>query len=408
MSTSRSILFVAEMGGGFGHVRRLLPVARAARAAGLRPQFVAGNLAEVSPLLACEDGGAGFEVRGPPRRPARAPPPGTVAVTFADVLAGIGFDDRAFLLDAARAWDALLDEIDPVAIVCELSPLLCLATHGGPRPVLSLGHGFVLPPPHLPAFPRLWDALPFAVESDLLEHANHACRARGRPPLVALPRLLAGTAHAVTGFGFLDPYREARLEEAVGPPALDARLSGADSATEDVFAYLFGGAPSCDAVLGALARCHLRGRAFVRGGSPAQRQILRSSGVAWLDEPEAIQRALDRARVVVHHGSMLTAEEALVAGRPQVVAPVYLEHLLTARALAARGLATVVRPSWSKEKIAGALIETAISAPAAATARAFAEALAACLPASDLPTRLLGRALPQLSGLARPEVRPHR
>ena len=66
--------------------------------------------------------------------------------------------------------------------------------------------------------------------------------------------------------------------------------------------------------------------------------------LVWLEEPAKIGDALARARVIVHHGSMLMAEESLIAGRPQVLVPLYLEHLLTARALVELGVATVPAP----------------------------------------------------------------
>ncbi|HEY3256194.1 MAG TPA: hypothetical protein VGJ91_19685 [Polyangiaceae bacterium] len=46
--------------------------------------------------------------------------------------------------------------------------------------------------------------------------------------------------------------------------------------------------------------------------------------------------------MVVRHGSMLMTEESLVAGCPQAIVPLYLEHLLTTRALLELGVATAL------------------------------------------------------------------
>jgi UDP:flavonoid glycosyltransferase YjiC (YdhE family) len=87
---------------------------------------------------------------------------------------------------------------------------------------------------------------------------------------------------------------------------------------------------------------------------------------------------------------MLTSEEALVAGRPQMVVPLYLEHLFTARALAALGLALIVRPSSTPQEIVAALRsmweDPAMSLQAVAFAEAFWRTSA---PPPDLPARLL-------------------
>ncbi len=64
-----------------------------------------------------------------------------------------------------------------------------------------------------------------------------------------------------------------------------------------------------------------------------------------------MRTALDRARLIIYHGSMLTAEETLLAGRPQVVVPLYLEHLLTARALEGLGVGMAVPATASPNVI---------------------------------------------------------
>jgi UDP:flavonoid glycosyltransferase YjiC (YdhE family) len=51
--------------------------------------------------------------------------------------------------------------------------------------------------------------------------------------------------------------------------------------------------------------------------------------------PEPTKQALSRARIVLHHGGMLLAEETIAAGRPHLIVPSYLEQLLTAAALRA-------------------------------------------------------------------------
>lgn len=143
----------------------------------------------------------------------------------------------------------------------------------------------------------------------------------------------------------MDPYRSQRLVRSDGPLELEARYA-AETPDDDVFAYLLGDRENTLPVLRALAASGASGRLFVRRGTAEQRRAIASSRlVVWLEEPTKIGEALARARVIVHHGSMLMAEESLVAGRPQVLVPLYLEHLLTARALMELGVATVLPPA---------------------------------------------------------------
>ena len=296
---------------------------------------------------------AGFEVQPAPRvrQPHVARQPGEVARSFGDILGGLGFGDVAFLEQAAAAWHARLGELAPVAIVCEMSPFLCLATHGRGIPVLVTGYGFILPPPHLQRFPPLLCGPPLFAEETLLDAVATVLRHGATQPPLGMPALLAGTSHAVTGLDLLDPYRGVRAEPAIGPPDLEVRPIDTEP-SDDFFAYLLGDAPMTATLLAALARSGRRGRVFVRRArAEHQRIIANNGGVEWLDQPASIASALARARVVIHHGSMLTAEEALASGRPQVIAPLYLEHLVTARALATLGVAAVVQPRSQIEAI---------------------------------------------------------
>jgi hypothetical protein len=318
----------------------LLPLAKAAAARGQQPTFLVSNPDEVAPLL--HD--AGFELRSAPTIGARHRLPvlgRAVAHTFADILGTAGFDDARSLAAATRAWDDLVSDLRPVAAVCELSPLLCLSAYAGQLPLLVTGYGFVLPPPELPQFPPLSRAQPQHAEAMLLDNVRAVLRARGRPVPDTLPALLAGDAHFVTGLDELDPYRELRSQAAVGPPGIEPGPVSR-GAREEVFAYLLGDAPATLSVLTALARTGARGRVFVRRGTHEHRQAVTGGGLTWLERPGEMRRMLQGARLVVHHGSMLTAEETLLGGRAQLVVPLYLEHLLTARALVALGAARVL------------------------------------------------------------------
>jgi hypothetical protein len=203
-----------------------------------------------------------------------------------------------------------------------------------------------------------------------------------------LPELFAGSAHAVTGLDVLDPYRDRRQQAALGPPAIEVDAPSTD-ADEDLFAYLLGDARPTIEVLAALAGTGLRGRAFVRRATDAHRRALAGGGVVLLDRPAPIQRALSRARFVVHHGSMLLAEECLAAGRPQIVVPLYLEHGLTAGALGALGVARLVRAPFASAETVALLRSHLGDGEAVTRARSYAETFwRTSAPPPDLPRRL--------------------
>jgi len=381
----RVILFSIELGAGFGHLKRNLPIAEAAARAGYRPIFLVTNPEELKPVL----GESSVEVQASPfvswlKRCRRD----GVATSYADIIGSAGFADREILQEVTARWDALFAELRPGAVVAELSPFLNLAAHDSGLPVLVVGHGFALPPPHLAVFPKLWDGEPLYQEADLLENVGAVLRGRGRSVLPTLPSLLEGNAHAVTGLEVLDPYKEQRRQPTVGPPGFETRRAMSDPEHE-VFGYLTAEARVTVPLLRALVTAGVRGRVYVRGGSALHRNILVSSRVRYLDRPLAMQHALESARLIVHHGSMLTAEEALAAGRPQLVAPLYLEHLFTARSLAALSVARVARSSSEPDLLAllrSSLDDEGMAKGALRYSEHFWRTAA---PPRDLPERLL-------------------
>jgi UDP:flavonoid glycosyltransferase YjiC (YdhE family) len=177
----------------------------------------------------------------------------------------------------------------------------------------------------------------------------------------------------MNGLPEIDPYRAERRDPVVGPPPTGVRRA-TEEGSEDVFAYLTGNGRVTPAVLRALALSGLRGSVYVRQGSSGLAALVAGSNIAWLDGPAFMPERLARARLVVHHASMLTTEESLIAGRAQVVAPLYLEHLLTTRALLERGLAAAILPTTDTDGMVSTLRTAASRGPITDAARAFAKA----------------------------------
>ena len=289
----RRILFVAELGGGYGHVKRLLPIARVARLRGYRPVFLVPNPAEVAPLVERHQ----LEVGPVPTaalKPTRPRPRGAAA-TYADVLGAVGFDEPALLQRATALWEQCLAQYTPAALICEMSPFLNLTCFGSGWPCLVVGHGFGLPPPHRERFSLLWPGKPLFSEPELLAIVQDVCRARARPAPQALPALLGGSQHAVTGLEALDPYRFERLQPAAGPPGLELR-GGAGNPIHDVFAYLSGASPLTLRILVAIAASGLSGRVFAAAHSPSSAGRWKAAASAgWSSRTLAYRQSAKRA-----------------------------------------------------------------------------------------------------------------
>lgn len=348
-----TVLLGWELGGGLGHVRPLLRIARELASHGHRPVLAVKHLVEPWPVFCDEP----FTVLQAPfwhPRAWRGDRP-FVAGSYADILAIRGYTEPDDLLPMVRAWQALIDLVRPDLIVADHSPTLCLTAYRA-LPVVVVGNGFTVPPIDQATFPPLLPGQPPVVPPErLLATVQEVQRRRGRPAPQTLPGLFdAATERFVCTVPELDPYRAVRREPQRGPrhplPA-----PSPPPARPGFFAYLTAEAANAEYILTALVRSGCPGRAYLRGATPALRERLRQPGLEVLDSPPPLAEVLPTVSVVVHHASLGTAHESLAAGRPQLLLPQFLEQTLTARLLHELGVGLWLRHGASPEVVTGAL-----------------------------------------------------
>jgi len=325
-----------EIGGGFGHVRPLLEVARALAAHGHAPVFALRNVVEPRPMFAQDS----FPVLQAPlwhERRWRGSKP-FQAASFADILAVRGWERVEDLAPQLKSWRDLLDLVQPRLVVCDHSPTICLAAYGA-LPVVQIGSWFSLPPLDGDSFPRLTSkAEPVIPQEQLLAVIQQVQRRRKAAVPVRLPDFLTATERFLTSLPEVDAYRTVRKEQSwdpfdpLPPPAPLPAQPG-------FFAYLSAEFPGVEAILAQLGRT-ATGTAYLRGSSPPTRQRLRQSGLKVLDQPGSIASLLAGASVYVHHGGIGATQTALALGRPQLLLPRHLEQSMTAQMLLDLGVAT--------------------------------------------------------------------
>lgn len=359
-----------ELGGGLGHVRSLLAVARGLAAYGHRPVFVLKNVVEPQAVLHDTP----FPVLQAPVWPATC---GAFrAASYADILAIRGFADPDGLEALVAAWQALIDLTGAELVVADHSPTLCLAAYRT-LPVVQLGNGFSVPPADATAFPSLDpQAAPLVPPERLLAVVQEVQRRRRRPAPETLPGLFAGGTRFVRSLAELDPYRAVRKDPAVGP----LQPLPEPSAPPDrprLFAYLSAEFPGVEHVLTALSAAGWVGSAYLRGASPEFRASARRGGLEIHETLPPLAELLPRVSVVLHHGGAGVAEAALAAGRPQVLLPQHLEHELTARALEGLGVSTALTGAVPAPAVGQALSRLLTGSRFSASALAWGETLAA-------------------------------
>lgn len=343
----RTVLLAWELGVGHGHLTRLLALGRHLIGEGWRP--VAAVAQPI--VMAGRFRAAGIPVLPAPSVPLlrHTHPP----ASYADLLAITSYRDADMLAAHVQCWEDVIDLVRPAAIVGDYAPVLALAAHGR-VPFVAVGTGFTVPPNTMPRFPNLRPGA--SGEDRVIATVEEVQRRRGAPAPPSLPRLVAGDDAVVATLPELDLYARLRPVKATGPiGATPEQLPPAPAPA--IFAYLEGSLPGIGRVLDALAATALTVTAYLRGGAPPPRP-----GIAFLTRPADMNEMLGRVSLLVHHGGCSTAEQGLLAGRPQFLLPRYDEQELTARQLERLGIGALPVRGESAVALAQRMAAIAVSA----------------------------------------------
>ncbi len=339
------ILFAAELGGGLGHLGRLLPVAQSLEAAGYEPLFAVPSLSAGKRFLPCKSEQL---LQAPVWRTHPQGKP-FQAATYADILARHGYAQEEELAARTQAWSDLITEVNPRLIVADYSPTVCLAASGA-FPIVVLGDGFTVPPLQNQELPRISEATPSVAAPRVLQVIRAVQRKRGRPIPTTFREAFPRAACFLVTYQELDPYRVERTESFSGPLLLPNRVNDR-SVKKSLFAYLDGAYSSVPDLLVAAAAAGLTVSAYVRNLSSSLATTLRSRGVNLSDRPFDLNQVLPHVSAVVHHGGLNTSTAAFAAGVPQLLLPRYLEQNLNARALEQQGVGQILGGRHTRQSL---------------------------------------------------------
>ena len=368
------ILYAWELGGGYGHVTSFLPLALALRTRGHEVVCAVRDLRSAQTFL----GRHGFEAHQAPIW--LHPPPGLPEpMNYSEMLFEVGYLDARGLMGMVRGWRSLLTRVDPDLLLVDHAPTCLLAARAGIRARRAVfGTGFCLPPRQdpLPTFVP-WRSPPLErlVENDrrLLDSANRVLDRLGGASLARMADLFDVDEDFLCTFPELDHYgrrEDARywgatfaLDEGVAPEWPEGR--GAK-----ILAYLSTAYRDFDRLTKALGELPHRIVAHVPGFEPPPRS--RHESIVFSARPLNMAAAIAECDLVLCHGGHGTVSLALLAGRPLVVLPIYVEQLIVARNVATLGAGTLVRMDSRNPPYARRVTETLRDASHAERAREFA------------------------------------
>ncbi|HEY2882916.1 MAG TPA: nucleotide disphospho-sugar-binding domain-containing protein [Pirellulales bacterium] len=362
------ILLTWELGSGLGHAMNLRPLATELARRGHEIFLAAKDLYHIQQIF--ESTPITF-MQAPTRsrQSVRADP----IVTFADLLFNIGFGDQQLLAAQVAAWRNLFVQVRPHIIICDHSPTALLAARGQPFAVATVGTGFFCPIDETPL--RLLrkvppDDLPAvrAREQQVVENMNWALKelpARRIVKKVIASSIVVSpsnplisnlnpakeaekneiervtqlyhdgqTKHFLLTFPELDHFRDRKNGDYRGawPYGLTGQPFVRPASGKCVFAYLkpF---PALEEFLTLLAKSLISATLYIDGWQETEWAKYRTERLHFATGPVEIHQAATGCDAAITNANHGTCVAMLLAGKPLVHVPPFLEQTLLAAAI---------------------------------------------------------------------------
>jgi rhamnosyltransferase subunit B len=341
-----TILVAYEFGAGLGHLNRLVAVAQ--RLPGDHNWvFALPDRALGEPIVRRAFGDKVRVVEG-----VQWPAPNDPNVrkipthTFADVIAIFGFHDAARLSAKTAQWHNVLQEVGPNLIIADFAPTLRLAI-GTKVPLVVVGNGYTVPPrgqllPPIRQGDTSVPAVSRANEGRLLAAVN-LVRAQARAESIDFfSDLFSGEQTFVCTLSEFDPYRRFRCGPTLWPfniPDVSPGPLPSQRTGPPIFVYLPANNPALPPVITALNDLKIPSEIYVSGMTARALAKRCSPSVRIHGKPADLAHVLPNTSLLIHHGGLGTAYAGLLAGVPQLVLPLNLEHGITAAGLEQFGVA---------------------------------------------------------------------
>jgi hypothetical protein len=322
-----------ELGGGWGHVGVMQPMAKQLIEEGHRVTAIVPNVKTAAQML----GGLPVSLLAAPAGNISSGPKKPIR-TFGDVLRATVFGDIASLSARAAAWQAMVEHVKPDVLICDHAPTALLASRGLPIKRLVLGQGFTLPDavehfpdwrPALGPTNTLHDA-----EFAALDVANTWLASRELPLLSRLSDLyrevdgqwLATLPELDCYAPRVHPAKHLGVQQAAGgaPPVWP------DSPGKKVLAYLKP-SPALPVLLEQLRRLRAASLVVCPDLDPALAAKCEGTRVRIERTPIDLEAACRACDLAIGNGTHGFTAAALLAGKPQLMLPLVLEQRLTAQ-----------------------------------------------------------------------------
>ena len=330
----RRIVIAWELGAHLGHLLPLLVLARALRTRGHRVLFAMRDLSNAARVAR-----EGFAFLPSPASMHRGQ--SQAYASYAAMLAGELFPTRGSTLVAALAWRSIMQAARAELIIADHAPAALLAARALRLRTALYGAPFAMPLTGTP-LPTFANAPAREVEAKLLQRLNTVLDMLGAAPLERASDLYRAETTLVRGVPEIDCF---------GPRAEQAYVTEASADAGDAIpvwpraggpralAYLRAGR-YVKPVLDALAAVNASTIAYI-GGLPQRPATRERRGLVISSMPYKASALIPQADFVVCNGNAGTVTQAVLAGKPLLMLPTYVEQALNAARVAQAGAGVV-------------------------------------------------------------------
>lgn len=377
------IVYVWELGGGYGHIGAFLSVARQFQQRGHEVVFVLKNLEHAHTFL----GKYRFAyLQAPMRWPGNAAMP--PALNYAGILRNAGFHEAAGLLARTQAWKTTIACLRPDLLLFDHAPTALLAARELKIPRALFGTGFYSPPRLIP-MPVMRPGL-HVPERELLNSETQVVAAinsvvdqLGGRHLTVLADLFEAEEDFLCTLPELDHY-QGRKQGVYWGPAFSYsegdRPVWPSVGDKRIFVYLNRDYAGLEPLLQQLRSSSWSVFAHIPGTTPAFIQKYSGANLHISAQPVDMRQAAVQCGLVICHAGAGTAAAMLLSGKPLLMLPIHLEHSITARNIAMLGAGVCMPPETKKPNYRAAAMEILSNGKYTKTAGKFADKYAAFAP----------------------------
>lgn len=328
------ILFVWELGKGYGHLVPYLDLVKALRREGHHVAFAARDVGHAHQVFSPLD----VEVMQAPIMMHNVTDPYKLQYNMAHLLHNTGLGEPESVLGLAEAWRRLYRTSEPDLVIFDHSPTAMFAARGFAWKRIVSGSGFLIPPAGKPMpMMRYWQKYDperlYAEEDRLLAGLNTVLERLGETPLESVSDIYRADAEFLLGFEEMDHY----------PKRGGGTYLGMFTATEHgekpvwpekfkrrIFAYLHP-YKNLSVLLNILSRAKISSLIYAPGVPDAVKKKYSRDHLVFTPRPVEINQAAAGCQVAITSGTFGTTAALLLAGRQVLCIPSNLERIMVAR-----------------------------------------------------------------------------